>query len=86
MIEVLPNILNPNRKNGMIMFRLFLLFIVFYIVYKAVKIFFRYFSPSLKRNSKVKNNLSKESKYKDVEEVKFTEIKSEIKSKTKKKD
>ncbi len=86
MIEVLPNILNPNRKNGIIMLRLIFLLIVFYIVYKAVKIFFHYFSPSLKNNSKVKNNLSKESKYKDVEEIKFTEIKSESKSKTKKKD
>lgn len=62
------------------MFRLIFLLIAFYIIYKAIRIFLFYFIPSLKGNSNIKNEKTGKSKFKDVEEVKFTEIKSEAKT------
>ena len=62
------------------MFRLFLLIILFYFIYKGVKVFIKYFSAEMKRAPHVQGNKSGESKYKNVEEVEFREIKNDSKN------
>ncbi len=66
------------------MFRLFLLFVLFYMIYKGVKLFFRYFISEVKKPAdNIRNNgdyKAAESKYKDVEEAEFIEIKQDSKT------
>jgi hypothetical protein len=54
------------------------------VIYKGVKLFFRYFISEVKKPvDNVKNNSdfkAAESKYKDVEEAEFIEIKSDSKT------
>lgn len=69
------------------MLRLILLFILFYFVYKAAKVFIKYFSTEVKRPDNIKNNTpngsnSNESRYKDAEEVEFREIKTDTQNKS----
>ncbi len=66
------------------MLRLFLLFVLFYVLYKGIQLFFRYFISEVKKKpvSNIHNNgdyKAAESKYKDVEEAEFYEIKSDSK-------
>jgi hypothetical protein len=66
------------------MFRLFLLFVLFYVLYKGIKLFFKYFISEMKKPAdNIKDNgdyKAAESKYKDVEEAEFIEIKSDSKN------
>jgi hypothetical protein len=66
------------------MLRLFLLFVLFYVLYKVIKLFFKHFISEVKKpDSNIKNNgdyREAESKYKDVEEAEFYEIKQDSKT------
>jgi hypothetical protein len=65
------------------MFRFIFYVIVFYIVVKALKAFFSWWSEPAVKNSTSSANQKKSysnfPKYKDVEEAKFTEIKTDPK-------
>ena len=63
------------------MLRLILIFILFYFIYKGVKLFAKYFTAEVKNTSNIHGNKNGESKYKDVEEVEFREIKEDSKNK-----
>ena len=61
----------------MSMFRLILMFVLFYFLFKVVKMFVRFFIPEAKKPSNFNSSPAGESKYKDVEEVEFKEIKED---------
>ncbi len=61
------------------MLRLILIFILFYFIYRGIKLFVRYFTAEFKKQPDIRGNTSTESKYKDVEEVEFREIKTDSK-------
>jgi hypothetical protein len=61
------------------MFELFIWFFVIYVVYKALRLFLRFFIPELRGKETRRQNKPPESKYKDAEEVDFIEIKSDKK-------
>ena len=63
------------------MLRLILLIILFYFIYKGIKLFAKYFTAEVKNTSNIHGNKNGESKYKDVEEVEFREIKEDSKNK-----
>lgn len=57
----------------------FLLFIFFYLVWKIIKSYFITLNSQQKTNPNVESDRDSSSKYKDIEEAKFTEIKDENK-------
>ncbi len=59
------------------MFKLFLLLIFLYFLFKAVKYVFRAFFNGVQSPPKVNNTQPHYSKYKDVEDAKFVEIKED---------
>ena len=61
------------------MFELFIWCFVIYIIYKALRLFLRFFIPEVKGKSNPGQGASPVSKYKDAEEVDFIEIKSDKK-------
>lgn len=54
--------------------------IVIYFLFKAVKIFLRYFISEVNGKSQTTNKTKTASKYKDAEEVDFIEIKNDKKT------
>ncbi len=68
------------------MLRLLIYAILFYIVWKFIKAFMRYLSSSQKGNPDIKGGKESQSKYKNIEDAKYTEIKDEDKGKEKDKD
>ncbi len=54
--------------------------IVIYILFKAVKIFLRYFISEVNGKGQTTNKTKTASKYKDAEEVDFIEIKNDKKT------
>jgi len=68
------------------MLRLLIYAILFYIVWKFIKAFMRYLSSSQKANPDIKGGKESQSKYKNIEDAKYTEIKDEDKGKEKDKD
>ena len=62
------------------MFELFIWCFVIYIIYKAIRLFLRFFIPEVKRKDNYGQKTPPESKYKDAEEVDFIEIKSDKKT------
>jgi len=61
------------------MFELFIWCFVIYVIYKALRLFLRFFIPEVKGRHNHGQNTPPESKYKDAEEVGFIEIKSDKK-------
>ena len=61
------------------MFELFIWCSVIYIIYKALRLFLRFFIPEVKGKSNPGQKTPSASKYKDAEEVDFIEIKSDKK-------
>ena len=59
------------------MLRFIILLILFYIVFKAVKYFLKYLAVSNRNSDSFKKNTPTESKYQDIEEADFKEIKKE---------
>ncbi len=59
------------------MIRFILFLILFYIIYKVLQYFLRYFTASTKNKDSFKTNPPAKTKYKDVEEADFREIKPE---------
>jgi hypothetical protein len=57
------------------MYRLFFYFLVFYLIYRGILFFVRLFSEMNKKN--VNGPVAPDSKFKDVEEAHFTEIKDD---------
>jgi hypothetical protein len=64
-------------------FRWFIYAILFYIIWKFVKVFMRYLSSSQKSNPDIKGGKEGQSKYKNIEDAKYTEIKDEDKERAK---
>jgi hypothetical protein len=62
------------------MFELFIWCFAIYVIYKALRLFLRFFIPEVKRKDDHGKNTQTESKYKDAEEVDFIEIKSDKKN------
>ncbi len=54
--------------------------IAFYILFKAIRIFLKYFMPALKNQNPDTHRPKTQSKYKDAEEVDFVEIKDDKKN------
>ena len=62
----------------------FLIYVIlFYIIWKFIRVFMKYLSSSRKGNPYIKNGKEGQSKYKNIEDAKYTEIKDEDKSKDK---
>ena len=61
------------------MFELFIWCIVIYIIFKALRLFLKFFIPEVKGKTNQNQNVDTKSKYKDAEEVDFIEIKSDKK-------
>ena len=62
------------------MFKFILIILLFYFIYRGIKIFVKFFSAEVKDTPHVQGNKSGKSKYKDVEEVEFREIKKDSKN------
>jgi Na+-transporting methylmalonyl-CoA/oxaloacetate decarboxylase gamma subunit len=67
----------------MSLLRFILLFILFYVIYRMIKLFIRYFRLGARSNNNFQKGSKSKSKYENVEEAEFTEIKT--KEKTEKK-
>jgi hypothetical protein len=63
------------------MIRLFLYLIIFFIVYQLVKLVVRFLTSPSRKSVHTQNVRQSKTEYKDVEDVEFTEIKSENKKK-----
>jgi hypothetical protein len=61
------------------MFELLIWCFVIYVIYKALRLFLKFFIPEVKGNNNQKQNTQTGSKFKDAEEVDFIEIKSDKK-------
>lgn len=61
------------------MFELLIWCFVIYVIYKALRLFLRFFIPEVRGKENYRQNTPPESKYKDAEEVDFIEIKSDKK-------
>jgi hypothetical protein len=61
------------------MFELLIWCFVIYVIYKALRLFLRFFIPEVRGNNNHKQKKHTESKFKDAEEVDFIEIKSDKK-------
>ena len=61
------------------MFELIVWGAVIYVIFKALKLFVRFFIPEVNRKEERRQNRPPESKFKDAEEVDFIEIKSDKK-------
>lgn len=55
--------------------------ILFYIIWKFIRVFIKSLKSSRKENPDIKDRGESQSKYKDIEEAKYTEIKDEDKDK-----
>ena len=55
--------------------------ILFYIIWKFIRVFMKYLSSSKKENPDIKSGKEGQSKYKNIEDAKYTEIKDEDKDK-----
>ena len=65
------------------MMRFLIYVILFYIIWKFIRVFMKYLSSSRKGNPDIKNGKEGQSKYKNIEDAKYTEIKDEEKDKDK---
>jgi hypothetical protein len=65
------------------MIRFLIYVILFYIIWKFIRVFIKYLSSSKKGNPDIKNGKKGQSKYKNIEDAKYTEIKDEDKGKDK---
>jgi len=65
------------------MIRFLIYVILFYIIWKFIRVFIKYLSSSKKGNPDIKNGKEGQSKYKNIEDAKYTEIKDEDKGKDK---
>ena len=63
------------------MIRFLIYVILFYIIWKFIRVFIKYLSSSKKGNPDIKNGKEGQSKYKNIEDAKYTEIKDEEKDK-----
>jgi len=63
------------------MMRLLIYAILFYIIWKFIRVFMKYLSSSKKDNPDIKSGKEGKSKYKNIEDAKYTEIKDEPKDK-----
>ena len=62
----------------------FLIYVIlFYIIWKFIRVFMKYLSSSKKENPDIKNGKEGQSKYKNIEDAKYTEIKDEDNAKDK---
>jgi len=61
------------------MMRLLIYVILFYIIWKFI-VFVKYLSSSKKENPDIKSGREGQSKYKNIEDAKYTEIKDEDKA------
>ena len=55
--------------------------ILFYIIWKFIRVFMKYLSSSKKENPDIKSGRESQSKDKNIEDAKYTEIKDEDKDK-----
>jgi len=62
------------------MMRLLIYVILFYIIWKFIRVFVKYLSSSKKENPDIKSGREGQSKYKNIEDAKYTEIKDEDKA------
>lgn len=62
------------------MIRFLIYVILFYIIWKFIKVFIKFLSSSKKENPDIKSG-REHSKYKNIEDAKYTEIKDEDKDK-----
>jgi hypothetical protein len=65
------------------MIRFLIYVILFYIIWKFIRVFMKYLSSSKKENPDIKSGKEGQSKYKNIEDAKYTEIKDEDKGKDK---
>jgi hypothetical protein len=65
------------------MMRFLIYVVLFYIIWKFIRVFMKYLSSSKKGNPDIKNGKEGQSKYKNIEDAKYTEIKDEDKGKDK---
>lgn len=65
------------------MIRFILYVILFYLAWRIVRLFIKYFNLSKKKNPDISDSRNSPSKYKNIEDAKFTEIKYEEKMKDK---
>ena len=61
------------------MIRFIIYVIIFYLFWKIIRVFMRYLNTSKNGNPDIKNTRNEQSKYKNIEEAKYTEIKDEDK-------
>lgn len=61
----------------MSLLRLILFFILFYVIYHVIKLFIVYFRIGSRNKGNFQKDRKSESKYENVEEAQFTEIKKE---------
>lgn len=61
------------------MFELFIWCFVIYIIFKALRLFLKFFIPEIRGKDNPAQNARPESKFKDAQEVDFIEIKSDKK-------
>lgn len=54
-----------------------LYFILFYILWKFIRVFIKYITTLKKDNPDIKNTGNTQSKYKNIEDAKYTEIKKD---------
>ena len=54
---------------------------MFYIIWKFIRVFMKYLSSSKNENPDIKSGKDGQSKYKNIEDAKYTEIKDEDKDK-----
>jgi hypothetical protein len=57
--------------------------VLFYLIWRIVRLFIKYFNLSRKTNPDISGNRESQSKYKNIEDAKYTEIKDEDKGKDK---
>lgn len=61
------------------LFNILIWAILFYVILKFIRIFVRYIKSSQNRNPNIKSDKEAGSKYKNIEDAKYTEIKDEDK-------
>ena len=62
------------------LFNIIIWVILFYIIWKFIRVFMKYLSSSKKENPDIKNGREGKSKYKNIEDAKYTEIKDDDKA------
>ncbi len=65
------------------MIRFLLYVVLFYLIWRIIRLFMKFLNSPKKENPDIKGSRESQSKYKNIEDAKFTEIKDEDKRKDK---